>query len=209
MAKKRRRYIENPRYSMDLWGESHTRDELLKYRQKLAKEANEAIRGLRSHRSQITGRYLSNEKTGAYSQIAKPYLKSRKKSYFNKGLEQTMNLNELKHEIDVLQGFLNSKTYNVEGWENVISSRVEKFVEKGIPRNIAEDRRFYDFLNSTAWDEAVKHFPQSKDVIDSIVNNMSDKMSARDIVKVFDKWLNSERISIKGLANEFKGYQVK
>lgn len=152
----RRAYIE-PETSFqkeDVYRKSYNVKDLQAVRRKLAKRANQRMVRLERATSNITGEKYT---FGAYD-VAQEYLGSKRR--FSENLNHLTDINKLRREVSVLQGFLNSKTSTVQGIREMEQKRIStwekgewgmKWKMSGIrnkPIKFASTKEFYDFLNS-------------------------------------------------------------
>lgn len=158
MAKKTLAKAKQEDLSLDIWHRSYTRKDLLEYRRKLAKRANQRLLRLERAKSGITGEPLSG--VGA-SEIAYAYLESQYKGRrrFQERLDSPLKDNALKMEISTLQSFLEAKSSLVSGMRAIEESRVKTFESgrwgsgkytDGERRRLkfASTKEFYDFFHS-------------------------------------------------------------
>lgn len=94
---------------------------------------------------------------------------------------------QLKREIVVLEEFLSMKTSTVKGYREVEEKRVNNFISKGLPEEIARSSEFYDFLNSETFRQIVEESVTSEDVIDIIDRASDNNLSLSEIIARFEE----------------------
>lgn len=182
---------------IDVYRNSMTYDQYNALRLKLAKRANQRMVRLERAKSEITGESYADY--GAYQQ-AKDYLSRQKRNRFvEKGYRKS--LDDMRREITQLQSFLNAKSSTVAGQKAIEKSRVQTFESgqwgakwkaTGIPQTkikFANNKEFYDFLNSSTFTELVKSGFTSDQIVelfelaserndqyDAIINKMEDAL---------------------------------
>lgn len=133
---------------LDIWRNSYGRSELETMRRQLAKAANQRMVRLENTKSPITGEFYT---FGAYD-IVSDYLESKGRRRFKETLNvKDMDTFELKREINILQGFITSKSSRIRGMHEIEKQRIESFETKGI--SFAGNKEFYDFLKSNSFME--------------------------------------------------------
>lgn len=184
----------------DVYRQSYSRKELESRRQQLAKVANSRIRRLEKNTSEITGKKMFD---APWYNNVKSYMDTQGKQRFSEGkLSGKMSDNALRREIVVLENFLSTKSSTVSGNREIEQERVNKFVSKGVPQEIASSQEFYDFLSSSTYEQIVLESVSSEDVID-IFSRASDKFSVDEIVNKFNEHLNNTEAGSKELYNKF------
>lgn len=94
---------------------------------------------------------------------------------------------QLKREIVVLEEFLSMKSSTVKGYREVEEKRVSKFIESGVPEEIARSTEFYDFLNSETFRQIVEESISSEDIIDIIDRASDNNLSLSEIIARFEE----------------------
>ena len=197
--------------NLDVWRNSYSLDDLKAVRRQLAKAANQRMLRLERSKSDITGESFA---FGAYD-IAKDYLDAKGRNRFRESKNvANMDLWELKREINVLQGFINSKSSRVGGMKEIERQRVSAFESKGI--KFADTKEFYDFLNSNSFmyltgNQKKKDGSYGPTVIDSntiidMYNTYREKgLTPEQLQQALDDFRHAKgRKSQKRLVNTFK-----
>lgn len=172
----------------EVFQRAYSRPELLQRRKNLAKVANSRIRRLENAKSEITGESMIN---APWFNNTLSYLDDAGKTRFSESME-TKEMKEwsdfkLKREIVVLEEFLSMESTTVSGYREIEEKRVNTFIDKGIPEDIARSSEFYDFLNSETFSTIVEESARSEDIID-IFDRASDRgLSIEQIISRFDE----------------------
>lgn len=182
--------------TFDVWHKSYSQPELARRRAHLAKVANSRILGLERAKSHITGNALIE---GHQYNIIMDYLESRGKRRFSESRTKKFTEHELKMEITVLENFLEMKTSTVGGSRRAEEKTVTKFIEKGIPEDIASSKEFYDFLSSATFENLVRNTTDSEDIIDLIYRASDEGYSLSQILEEFENFKGRTRKDIWGL----------
>lgn len=143
---------------IDVYRSTQSLSSLSALRRKLAKRANQRLVRLERATSKITGEHY-NEYGAA--QNAYEYLSRLHRNRFSEVQKPYQDLNALRHEIVVLQGFLGAKSSLVSGQREVERKRIASFESgewgtkwktQGIrnrPIKFASNKEFYDFMSSS------------------------------------------------------------
>lgn len=183
---------------IDVYRNSMSNNDILSLRRKLAKRANQRLLRLERAQSKVTGEYYNEY--GAAT-IAYEYLERQGRKRFRETKGEGWDLNSIRHEVVVLQGFLSSKSSTVVGQKSIEQKRIQSF-EKGEwgtlwktqgkrqkPIKFASNKEFYNFLNSDTFrglvtvgfdsDKIVELYELSRDVTggeDKTVDNMNQAL---------------------------------
>lgn len=182
----------NP-YGMD-------REELNRLGEKLAKRANQRMLRLERATSAISGESYASY--GAYVNYAVPAL-TEGRSRFEENVSK-MNIHTLQSRILALQKFLNAESSTVSGQRAIEKRRIETFSsgkwgrgrysvgELGLARKLgsASNREFYEFLNSSQFQQLLRLGYDSEDVVE-IYDQLTDEGDFSGAMDKIDKALNS------------------
>lgn len=198
MARKGHTFATKDYGTWDVYHKAYSRSELLGRRRQLAKAANSRLLRLERAKSDITGKSLVEQSQFEY--ITDFYLaETRGRRRFSESLNQRdMSDMDVKNEITMLENFLSMKTSTVTGARGVERKRVETFVNKGVPREIAKSKAFYDFLNSSTFDELTYGAIDSGDLIE-LIEEYAPKIPLDRILSEFEKHTEKQRSGYKGL----------
>lgn len=184
----------------NVFQQSYSRAELTARRARLAKVANSRIRSLEKATSDISGEKLIE---GSQFNTVQSYLESQGKKRFSESKKaRQFNDFELKRDIVVLENFLSMQSSTVSGFKEVEQKRVQSFMDKGVPEDIATSKDFYDFLNSPDFQQLTQETLDSEDIID-IIERSSDSMSLDKILEIFQKHVQSRESGAKSLYQKF------
>lgn len=173
--------------------------ELLELRVKYAKRANQNLVRLERSQSPVTGKPY---RAGAYD-LAMQYLKaSRDKSggklRFSESINYTKHIDKetgetaydlyrIKRDVLELQTFLSSKSSTVSGSRAIEKKRVETLQALGMSEKTATSSKFYDFLNSNAYEYFTLNQFTSEEIVDIYVSFREAGMSAAKIQQAFNE----------------------
>lgn len=168
----------------DVWRNSYGQNELMQRRARLAKVANSRLLNLERSKSYITDSSLIE---ASQFDTTLEYLESRGLRRFSESKTKKMGEYELRHEITLLENFLDMKTSTVTGYRDVERKRVNKFISKGVPEAVAKSKEFYDFLNSETFETLTYAALDSDDIIDDIGKYTSpDSSNLQKILDAFE-----------------------
>lgn len=102
----------------------------------------------------------------------------------------------------MLEKFLSMQSSTVSGFREVENKRVQSFIDKGVPEDIAMSKDFYDFLNSPDFQQLTQETLDSEDIID-IIERSSDSMSLTKILETFQQHAQSRESGAKSLYQKF------
>lgn len=184
-------------------------------RTKLAKRANQRIVRLERTSSKVTGESFSafGAITDAYEYLERQQ-SGRKRFSENKGFLD--DINALRREVTVLQGFLGRKTSLVTGMRDIEKRRIETFQSgkwgtlykfTGSERKALEfssTKEFYDFLNSSTYRGLIKAGFTSEQMVEAYDNarELHDGMDEEVIAameKALQDYRNGQSLSLKDL----------
>lgn len=204
----------------DVYRDSYTIAELQRMRRALAKRANQRILRLERGRSSVTGEKWNTfgAVIDAYDYLNKKYNKTR----FSENVKALTDVNALRREITVLQGFLGRKSSTVAGMIDIERKRMTTF-EKGHwgvkwrrdkipnkPIKFASTKEFYDFMNSQTFKGLVSSGFTSEQLIDlydsarTASSEQSDDKVVEEMTKALDEYRNEGGASLKDLKERLK-----
>lgn len=169
----------------DVWRNSYTINELLNRRQQLARVANSRIRRLESKKSFVSGEILFKQ---SHYDTIKFVMGNNKR--FSESKNYKGGLIKLKNEITALETWLGTKSSTVGGMRAIEEQRIQKFIEKGVPEDIARDSRFFEFLSSDTFN-ALDLYVDSEDIIEYFAEIDNDNLTLDNLLKLFDEYLAS------------------
>lgn len=207
--------------AIDYWHEKNvTENDLIKVHKALAKRANQRLVRLEKAVSQVTGESFDTFGAG---DIAKQYLQNRgvkgklrftenaKSNYLLPTDKQTDaqkydRIGILK-DIKVMQEFLLSPSSTVKGQKAIEKKRIQTFetdiydedgelVRKAV--HFADDKEFYDFLNSQTYKELIKTF-NSETIVEVYDQARTEKKSHQEITDALEEYRQTTNQSVKGL----------
>lgn len=181
----------------NVWRNSYGRNELMQRRARLAKVANSRLLNLERSKSYITDSILIE---ASQFDTTLEYLESRGLRRFSESKTKKMGEYELRHEITLLENFLDMKTSTVTGYRDVERKRVNKFISKGVPESIARSKEFYDFLNSETFETLTYGAIDSNDIVDDIGKYASpDGSNLQRILDAFEEHKSHQEEGHKAL----------
>lgn len=169
----------------DVWRKGYSLNELLTRRQQLARVANSRIRRLESKKSFVTGNILF---TQSHYDTIKFVMGNNKR--FSESKNYKGGLIKLKNEITALESWLGTKSSTVGGMRAIEEQRIQKFIEKGVPKDVARDSRFFEFLSSDTFDD-LDLYVDSSDIIDYFAQIDNDNLTLDNLLNLFDEYLAS------------------
>lgn len=181
---------------LDVYRGRYSVPELQKIRRTLAKRANQRMVRLERARG-ITGEKFSE--FGAITD-AYEYLRTQKKGSkrFQESAKAITDINDLRREITILQGFLGRKTSLVSGIRQIENKRTQTFASgkwgTGYKWTGQEKRQllfsttkeFYDFLNSQTFKDLISRGFTSEQVIE-IYDSAREKREHEEIMQELEK----------------------
>lgn len=172
----------------DVWRKSYSPDELDARYRELARATNSRIRRLRQETS-----LYGADKEPLWSRPFYAGIKTRlgERVYFTEVKHPKLNHYDLLNDITAMEEFLATKSSTVGGIRELERNRSNKFIEKGVPSEIAKDPRFYDFLSSKTFSELDLYHVPSKKIIE-LISEYSNDLSMDDIVNAFQEYLNAD-----------------
>lgn len=191
--------------SWNVWTKSYSRRELESRRRQLAKVANSRILSLERGTSKISGESLFS--AGWYD-IYTEYLESQGRRRFSEGAGYEGTDYNLRREISILEDFLAMRSSTVSGARAIENQRVQTFIDKGVPEEIATDARFYDFLHSETFAQLNFSALDSENIID-LIGEYSATKSLDDILSAFEAHLSKQYTGQKGIREELEKLPVK
>lgn len=209
------------RLAIDYWHEKGlSENELLKVHKALAKRSNQRLVRLEKAISKVTGESFDTFGAG---DIAKQYLQNRgvkgklrftenaKSNYLLPIEEQTDNQKfdriAILKDIKEMQKFLLSPSSTVQHQKAIEKKRLETFetdiydeegelVRKAV--HFADNKEFYDFLNSQTYKELMTTF-KSETIVEVYDSARVKGDSHNDIVDALADYSKTEKQSVKGL----------
>lgn len=177
----------------DVWHKSYSLNELRRRRAQLAKVANSRLRALRRSKSYISGRPL-------IEQNQFDYIEFQLEEQGRKGFSETLKAGgmselKIKTEIGQLEEFLAMQSSTVGGSRKIENKRVQTFIDKGIPEELAKSMEFYNFLRSETYHTLEEQYAPSKKIIELIEQMYGFGITPDDIVDEFRKF---QKKGIKG-----------
>lgn len=170
----------------DVWHKSYSINELRRRRAELAKVANSRLRALRRSKSYISGNYLIEQQQFDYIEFE---LAEQGKKGFSESLKAGgMSEMKIKTQIGQLEEFLAMESSTVGGSRKIERKRVETFISKGIPEELAKSMDFYNFLNSETYKTLEEQYAPSEKIIDLIDKMYNFGITPDDIVDEFRKF---------------------
>ena len=171
---------------IDVWRTKSTDlPDLQQLRASMAKMANRRMRTLESTVSPITE---SNYAFGAYD-ITQIYLAGKGKKRFSESVNYGKgDTYQVKRDIVVLQQFLRSKSSTVSGQRKIENKRIEKFLAKGIPYDVATSREFYMFMNSETFNALDKAGYDSDKLIEDFATTADEGADVKEIMATFEEF---------------------
>lgn len=164
------------------------------WRASLAKRANTRLKSLEQSSSKITGESYTY---GAYKKYAADVLNMEKPRFSQ--TKQVKDVNTMRHEILVLQRFLNAKSSTISGNREIEQMRIKTF-KSGVWGHISFDddgnkvkkkrleilsssnAGFYDFLNSGLLSKRIQSYFTSEQLIEMYEQAQRNGMSADEII---------------------------
>lgn len=197
-----------------------TVEELQQVRRQLSKVMNQRMKRLEDATSPVTGKKYTY---GAYD-IMQDYLKKEGRTGKAEGLRFSETLSaggksedQLKKEIRILQGFEDLPSSRVAGQRAIEQKRIETFVtpdkkktkRKGLHEPIVSDKDFYDFLNSSTFEEISRSI--SSDIIVEEYDRAADRGVSREKIEdaLKEYMQKAERLSITGVRRKLRSRKLK
>lgn len=191
----------------EVWQKSYTRRELESRRSQLAKATNSRIRRLESARSEISGERLIDARQ---FDITMQYLEDIGKRRFSESKNQKGRSDfDIKREITVLENFLAMQSSTVGGLRAVENKRVESFMAKGVPEEVATSKEFYDFLNSETFESLAYSMLDSEDIIDFYSRAYEDGVPVEKILLAFEQHNATPNSSYKDMVKRMNALVLK
>lgn len=172
-------------------------------RRTLAKRANQRLVRLERSESKVTGENFASY--GA-AQNAYEYIRSTRagKNRFSESKNYMDDINTIRREISVLQGFLQSPSSLVSGQKSIEANRISSFEsgkwgvkyrrtgELNKKIKFASNKEFYDFLNSDLFNSLKKQGFTSEQIVE-LYDSAVDIESNEDVISDFEKALEEYR----------------
>lgn len=196
-------------------------EELQKVRRQLAKVMNQRMVRLENTKSPITGEAYD---FGAYD-LMEDYLEKQGRNRFSEVLRPTKTTDdgkeawskaELQREIKKLQRFEELKSSRISGMHEIEAARIKTFTtpdadkgrKKGLSAQVVSNKDFYDFLNSSTYEELIKSFT-SEDIVEEY-NRAADRgVSQEEIIDALDTYMaRATKASLKGIRRKLRAIKV-
>ena len=186
----------------DVFRRSYSRNELEKRRRRLAKVANSRILKLIRGKSYITGE--SFIKAPQFVTVLS-YLNTQSRQRFSE-VQSPKNMSdfELKREITVLEDFLQMQSSTVGGYRVIEDKRINSFIMKGVPEEIATNPEFWRFLSSETFRQLELTTMTSEDIIDYFGDDNDSKLTLEEIISTFEQHLQTPNATYQDLQRRFK-----
>lgn len=197
-------------------------EELQQVRRQLAKVMNQRMVRLENTKSPITGESYD---FGAYD-LMDDYLEKQGRNRFSEVLRPTKatadgkepwSKADLQKEIKKLQRFEELKSSRIAGMHEIEAARVKTFTtadkekgrKAGLATNTVKSKDFYDFLNSSTYEDLTKSF-DSETIIEEFDRAYDRGVKKEDIVDALNKYMErSSRPSIKGIKRKLQATTVE
>lgn len=183
-------------------------EELQRVRRQLAKVMNQRMVRLEQNKSPITGESYT---FGAYD-IMRDYLGAKDRNRFSEVLKPSnMSKSEIQKEIRVLQGFEEMKSSRVRGMHEIEAARIKTFTggDMEISEEVVKSKDFYDFLNSSTFDELTRSF-DSETLIEEYAKAADRGATNKQIVKALNDYSKrSKRVSVKGIQKQLGAIKIR
>ena len=196
-----------------------TVEELQQVRRQLSKVMNQRMKRLEDATSPITGEKYTY---GAYD-IMQDYLKKEGRTGKAEGLRFSETLSaggkskaQLQKEIRILQGFEDMPSSRVAGQRAIEKKRIETFINpdpkktkrKGLHESIVSDKDFYDFLNSSTFEELSRSI--SSDIIVEEYDKAADRGVSREkIEEALEEYMQkADQLSITGIRRKLRSRKL-
>lgn len=206
---------------IDVYRDSYSLSELQQLRKKLAKRANQRILRLERSKSKITG-----EKFNTFGAVIDIYHYLGERTRFREQYNAISDINSIRREITVLQGFLGRKTSLVSGIREIERKRINtfesgkwgyKYKKTGVlnkPLHFSSTKEFYDFLNSETFRGLLSSGFTSEQLIDiydsaRVRLNTEDDIVANEMSKALDEYRSKGNASLKDLKNRLNSITIK
>lgn len=211
----------------DVYRGSYSYDELQRMRRALAKRANQRMVRLEREKSPVTG-----ESYKTYGAITEAYFYLNKQKEGRRRFREQLNaftdIETIRREITVLQGFLGRKTSLVSGHRDIERKRLEtfgtgkwgtKWKKTGIPNkplHFANNKEFYDFLNSESFKGLVSTGFTSEQLVelyDSARVSLGEEAEADAVsnamADALEEYRNKGNASLKDLRKKMNSIKIK
>lgn len=203
---------------VDVYRASLSLSEMQALRRTLAKRANQRIVRLEKATSRITGERYNEfgAVTEAYDYLDR---QSKGRKRFQERANALTDINAIRREISVLQGFLGRKTSLVSGIREIEQKRIETFESGkwgkaskytgGTARRLkfASTKEFYNFLSSQTFRNLVKTGFTSEQIVDAYDQarvKQSDEEVLTALQEALDEYREGQKATLKDLQERFK-----
>lgn len=201
------RFVRSDYGKWDVWYRPKwTLEELQERRAALAKAANSRLRRLESANT-LTGNKISEM---PWFDVVYDNLEVQgRKRFAEQKKVSGMSLTRLKNEITLLQDFLSMKSSTVGGYRRIEEERVEEFIKKGVPEELASSPDFYHFLVSETYENVVESSLSSEDIVDFIHRGVDMGLNFKQIVEAFEEHEKDKGAGWKEMNERLKTRSVK
>lgn len=206
---------------IDVYRGSYSLSELQQLRRKLAKRANQRILRLERSKSNITG-----EKFNTFGAVIDVYHYLGGRTRFREQYNTISDINSIRREITVLQGFLGRKTSLVSGIREIERKRINtfesgkwgyKYKKMGVlnnPLHFSSTKEFYDFLNSETFRGLLSSGFTSEQLIDiydsaKVRLDGEDDIVVNEMSKALDDYRAKGNASLKDLRKRLNSNIIK
>lgn len=211
----------------DVYRGNYSFDELQRMRRTLAKRANQRMVRLEREKSPVTG-----ESYKTYGAITEAYFYLNKQKEGRRRFREQLNaftdIETIRREITALQGFLGRKTSLVSGHRDIERKRLEtfgtgkwgtKWKKTGIPNrplHFANNKEFYDFLNSETFKGLVSTGFTSEQLVElydsarvSLGEEAETDLIANAMATALDEYRSKGNASLKDLRKKMNSIKIK
>lgn len=191
----------------DVWHKSYSLNELRRRRAQLAKVANSRLRALRRSKSYISGRPLIEQQQF-------DYIEFQLGEAGRKGFSETLKAGgmselKIKTEIGQLEEFLAMESSTVGGSRKIENKRVQTFISKGVPEELAKSMDFYNFLRSETYYTLEQQFAPSQKIIEMVEEMYIKGLTVDDIVTEFQKFQKTGKKGYKSFISHMNNLRSK
>lgn len=185
--------------SWDVWSNQskYSLEELFRRRQQLAKAANRRILRLERVRSDISGRRFIDQPQ--FDNLVIHLELQNRKRFSEVKRPKGMSVRHLYNEISVMEKFLSMKSSTVGGSRSIEDERVDRFVQKGVPEEIARSYEFYQFLTSSTYDALTYSALDSEDIVEMFERGSDEGLNIEQIVEEFEAQLKDQKSGYLGM----------
>lgn len=180
--------------SWDVWHKSYTSTQLRERRAQLAKVANSRLIRLGRAKSEITGTRLIE--AHQFDIILDRLENLGRKRFSESKSAPGLSEFQIKLEITALENFLSMKSSVVTDYRAIERSRTVKFIERGLPKEIAKSKEFYEFLSSETYRNLEENHATSDTILEEIESYMEQGLSMSEILEGFQNYLSKSKTGL-------------